>query len=67
MMAENNIQGDYRSWYKSKRKANNKKRVVQFKLQYVTHDVKDQDHDCETIITTNNVPSKPLNFYKTKF
>ncbi len=29
--------------------------------------MKDQAHDCETITTTNNIPSKPFNSYKTKF
>jgi hypothetical protein len=67
MMAKDNFQGNYQHWYKRVRKANNQERVVQYRLRKATQGAKDQAHDCKVITTTNNVPSKPLDFYKTKF
>ncbi len=66
-MVEDNFQGDYQSWYKRKRKADNQEWVVRYKLRKAIQDVKGQAHECETITTTNSVPSKPFNYYKTKF
>ncbi len=66
-MAEDNFQGDYQNWYKGKRKVDNKKWVAQYSLWKVAHNAKDQARDCEVITTTNNVPSKPFDSYKTKF
>jgi hypothetical protein len=67
MMVKDNFQDNYQSWYKRKRKADNKKQVVQYRLRKVIQDAKDQVHDCEVITTTNNIPSKLLDFYKTNF
>lgn len=67
MMAKDNFQGNYQHWYKRERKVDNQEWVVQYRLQKATQGAKDQAHDCKVIATTNNVPSKPLDFYKTKF
>jgi hypothetical protein len=41
--------------------------MAQYRLRKAIQNAKDQVHECEDIITTNNVPSKPLDSYKTKF
>jgi hypothetical protein len=41
--------------------------VAQHMMEKAIQDAKDQAHDYEVIMATENVPSKPLNSYKTKF
>jgi hypothetical protein len=41
--------------------------MAQYRLRKVIQDAKDQVHECEDIISTNNLPSKPFDSYKTKF
>ncbi len=66
-MVKDNFQDDYQSWYKRKRKVDNWKWVEQYRLRKATQDAKDQVHDCEGISTTNNVPFKLIDPYKTNF